>query len=480
MTQHKVKRGIVAGIVLAATMVVLAAPATNGAPEKIRARWFEAEISPDVGSLIAGYGLNDVSETKFDDLFASGLCLDDGSNRVVLISLDLLGLDDMSIRKMRKIVSSATGAPEEAVMVSCTHTHEGPQTRMYSKDAALRERAFDESPDTLDSRYMSRLYEHISAAARRMMEGEWGEYLIGYHSGQCLENRNRRYTTADNHATFNAHRPILHKLTTGIADHEVGTLVLLNSANRPMYVVGNWAAHPLTAHAPGLGGLRISSDFPGFYRRYIESETGAKAMFVQGAAGDMVTKDDECGNAAAKRVGEAVAMQSIVSVISIQRCYERFVIHRPRVGAVIRPFSSRLRKRWRDFYGKETATFDVQALAVGDVCFVGLPGEVVNELGLEIKWNSPFARTFIAYLATGYIGYVTPMNLLAAGGYEAQSHRFASADTLTMVKTAQDAMLELRGRIFPEDNAGDDPYPDNTAPAIVNVPGMYKGSKWSH
>ena len=479
MTLHNIGRCIAMGIAATVVVVSAAEPAANGAPQKIRARWFEANISPDVGTLLAGYGMNDVSEAKYDDLLATGLCLDDGSNRVVLISLDLLGLDYTSIREIRKIVSSATGAPEDAVMVSCTHTHQGPHTRMYSRNSAISERTFDESPDSLDSRYMRRLYDRITEAVKRMMEGEWGEYVIGYHSGQCLENRNRRYTTADNHATFNAHRPILHKLTTNIADHEVGTLVLLNSANRPMYVVGNWAAHPLTAHAPGLGGLRISSDFPGFYRRYIESETGAKAMFVQGAAGDMVTKDDECGNAAARRVGEAVAIQSIVSVISIQRCYERFAIRRPRVGAVIRPFTTRLRKRWRDFYGKAEATFDVQALAVGDVCFVGLPGEVVNELGLEIKWNSPFARTFIAYLATGYIGYVTPMNLLAAGGYEAQSHRFASADTLTMVKTAQDAMLELRGRLYPEDNAGDDPYPDNTAPAIVNVPGMYKGSKWS-
>ena len=75
-------------------------------------------------------------------------------------------------------------------------------------------------------------------------------------------------------------------------------------------MIGNWAAHALTAHAPGLGGLRISSDFPGFYRRYIESETGAKAMFIQGAAGDLVTKDDEYGNAAAKRVGEEIGRAS--------------------------------------------------------------------------------------------------------------------------------------------------------------------------
>ena len=459
---------------------VLLAAAVAADPGKIRAKWFEVDISPDIGALIAGYGANDVSVAKYDNLLASGLCLNDGTNRILLVSLDLLGLDYDSIKRIRKQLSAITGTPEDAVMVSCTHTHQGPHTRMFNKNAALSgEKVFNESPDSVDMRYMERLYQRLDAAARKMMEGEWGEYVIGFHSAQCDENRNRRYTTEDNHATFNAHRPILHKLTTGVADHEVGTVALFGRTG-PAYVVGNWAAHPLTAHAPGLGGLRISSDFPGFYRRYIESETGAKAMFVQGAAGDLVTKDDECGNAAAKRVGEAVAMQSIFSIISMNRCHERFAIQQPRVGAVIRSFKSRLRKKWRDFYGCDTATFEVQAVAVGDVCFVGLPGEVVCELGLEIKWNSPFARTFIAYVATGYTGYVTPMNLMAAGGYEAQSHRFASADTLTMVKTAQDAMLDLRRKIFPEADTEDDPYPDNQHPPIVNMPGMYKKSKWGH
>ena len=457
----------------------LLAAAVAADPGMIKAKWFEADITPDIGTLIAGYGPNDVSVAKYDNLLASGLCLNDGTNRILLVSLDLLGMDYDSIKRVRKQLSAITGTPEDAVMVSCTHTHQGPHTRMFNKNAALSgEKVFNESPDSVDMRYMERLYQRLDAAARKMMEGEWGEYVIGYHSAQCYENRNRRYTTEDNHATFNAHRPILHKLTTGIADHEVGTVALLGRTG-PVYVVGNWAAHPLTAHAPGLGGLRISSDFPGFYRRYIESETGAKAMFVQGAAGDLVTKDDECGNAAAKRVGEAVAMQSIFSIISMNRCRERFAIQQPRVGAVIRSFKSRLRKKWRDFYGSDTATFEVQTIAVGDVCFVGLPGEVVCELGLEIKWNSPFARTFIAYVATGYTGYVTPMNLMAAGGYEAQSHRFASADTLTMVKTAQDAMIDLRRKIFPEADTEDDPYPDNQQPPIVNMPGMYKQWKWS-
>ena len=207
--------------------ISLAAVAFAAGPGKIKAKWFEADISPAVGALIAGYGENDVSVSKYDSLLACGLCLNDGTNRIVLVSLDLIGLDYDSIKDLRKRLSAITGAPEAGVMISCTHTHQGPHTRMYAKKEAIAEKVFDESPDSIDSRYMARLYGNIEAAARKMMEGGWGEYVVGYHSSPCHENRNRRYTTEDNHASFNAHRPILHKITTGITDPEVGTVILM-------------------------------------------------------------------------------------------------------------------------------------------------------------------------------------------------------------------------------------------------------------
>jgi len=461
---------------LASAMLAAVLAAACAAGENtIRAKWFEADITPPVGAKLAGYGVNDVSVARHDTLYASGLCLDDGSNRVLLISLDLIGMDYPEIKALRKRLSAVVGAEEKAIMISCTHNHEGPHSRAYGSSV---KNALDHVADAVDGGYLGFLFTRVEEAAREMAAREWGEYEVGFHSSVCRENRNRRYTTPDNHASFNAHRPVLHAVTTGVADPEVGTVVLLDADNKPKYVVGNWSAHALTAHSPGLGGLRISSDFPGFYRRYIESETGAKAMFVQGAAGDLVTKDDEYGLAAAKRVGEAVAMQSIFGIISIARCHDRFVLKKPRVGAEIRSFDMRLRKKWRDISGNATQTFDVQALAVGDVCFIGVPGEVVNELGLEIKWNSPFARTFIAYLATGYYGYIVPANLMAAGGYEARNQCMFSLDTLKIVSAAQDAAVALRRRIFPEDDTGDDPYPDGLDAPIVNVPGMYKGTKW--
>ena len=43
--------------------------------------WFKENISPEIGTFLAGYSLNDKSQAKLDDLYAHGLCMDDGEKK---------------------------------------------------------------------------------------------------------------------------------------------------------------------------------------------------------------------------------------------------------------------------------------------------------------------------------------------------------------------------------------------------------------
>ena len=477
----KTKSKISYGVIKWAVAGLLLHAGTAFAGETLRAAWFVRDISCKVGSLLAGYGPNDVSVAKFDDLQLHGLALDDGSTKTLLMSFDLLGMDADIIGRMRSACAKELGVPDCNVLLTCTHTHGGPHARRYSgaKDYGKTPDMYA-TPTDIDSEYVAFLEKTTVDAARNLVQnGKWRECRVGFFSSQCDENRNRRYTTVENLASFNAHRRALHKLTTGIADKELGTVALLDAETyAPLYVIGNYAAHPLASHAPGKGGLRITADFPGFYRRYVESETGAAAMFVSGACGDLVPKNDELGVNAARKVGENLAMASVAGIIDMQRNASRFVMDKPRLGAKIVTMESRLRAPYRKMFGRENEKMELQVISIGDVAFVGVPGELVNELGLEIKWHSPFKRTFIAYCATDYFGYISTLNQVAAGGYEPQSQHFASRDTLRLVATAQEALLDLRAKVFPEDCTGDDPYPDSLALPLVNLPGGVKASKW--
>ncbi|MBR1966356.1 MAG: hypothetical protein IKA22_07080, partial [Lentisphaeria bacterium] len=89
---------------------------------------FKINISPEIGCNIAGYSTNDISIAKLDDLYACGLCVDDGANKILIISFDLLALDEWYIKELREMCANILKVRTSDVLLSCTHTHTGPDS----------------------------------------------------------------------------------------------------------------------------------------------------------------------------------------------------------------------------------------------------------------------------------------------------------------------------------------------------------------
>jgi neutral ceramidase len=427
--------------------------------------FFNRVITPEIGADLAGYGIGWHSVMKLDDLHLCGLLVDDGENKVLLASFDLLGLDEWYIRKIRKACADQLQISEESVLLTCTHTHNGPETRSLAPH-----------PNQLNRPYLDWLDTTILEAVSNLTD--FCECDVAFYSLRIDENRNRRYVTADNRASFLPHRREMIPISNEFADKELGILCFFSTDDkRPVYVIGNYAAHPLAGHGPGLGGLRISADYPGAFRDYVRNETGAECMFISGAAGDLVPKEDELGSDAFRQMGTRLGKAALGAIIDAQRNPGRFFMKNARVGALIQTFRVPLRKKYCNqperlpakYLNQDEVTLEIQCLAIGDVCFVGVPGELCCELGQEIKWHSPFRRTFIAYDATAYFSYICPGNFLVAGGYEAVSQRFSARGGLALLNTATNAMYELREKLFPDADQVE-PYPDYLDPPLVNLP----------
>ena len=58
------------------------------AGDTVKAAWFVKDISCKVGTPLAGYGPNDISVAKLDNLQLHGLALDDGSAKALMMSFD--------------------------------------------------------------------------------------------------------------------------------------------------------------------------------------------------------------------------------------------------------------------------------------------------------------------------------------------------------------------------------------------------------
>jgi hypothetical protein len=414
---------------------------------------------------MAGYRRGHHSVAKLDDLYMNGLCVDDGHNRILIISFDLIGMDEAIIRRNRRSCAQLLGVPESHVLFSCTHTHSGPHTRSLNTEDSQ-----------LNLPYIEKLELAIQEEVTKLSTALFTDCKVGFYSALCDENRNRRYTTADNCASFLPYRLEMRPLAKGPVDQELGIIYFFDGQTRaPLYVIGNYAAHPLASHSIGLGGHRISADYPGHFRDTIAAECGIDSMFIAGAQGDVVPKEDEQGSDAARSMGVALGKAAISAMIEITRNPGRFHMNDATVGACMTHFTSPLRKKYygnRDsmplFYaGKREITLDLQCMAIGDVCLVGVPGELCTELGMEIKWHSPFRRTFIAYNATAYFSYICPGNFLVSGGYEGDHHRMSARGGLKLVNAAVDALYALREELIPSENGN---YPDDLEQKLVNIP----------
>jgi hypothetical protein len=76
-----------------------------------------------------------------------------------------------------------------------------------------------------------------------------------------------------------------------------------------------------------------------------------------------------------------------------------------------------MRKELAPRQGAPISTW-VQAIVLGDIAVVGVPGELFTVLGQEIKRQSPFRYTYVFELANDYVGYLPDAPAFERGGYQ--------------------------------------------------------------
>jgi hypothetical protein len=97
---------------------------------------------------------------------------------------------------------------------------------------------------------------------------------------------------------------------------------------------------------------------------------------------------------------------------------------------------------------KPGATIDVEfsLLAIGPVLLIGVPGEMLAELGSVLKWFSPFKRTYIMYQATESFDYIAHPNAFLWGGFEIVCAQLSPGSVRPLINAIIDAAEELNCR----------------------------------
>jgi neutral/alkaline ceramidase-like enzyme len=385
------------------------------------------KITPKIGTLLAGYDADVVSVGVNDDLYISGISFDDGSKKAILLSYDLLGLDEEIVTEIRSKCAIATGINAQDIILTCTHTHSGPHTR--------RNLIAD-----LDHDYVRKIIkwsvESVTNAFKNMQPA-----TVYHYSAKCYENVNRRILFPDNSCEMLSKLKHLEPLADNITDPELGILYFVSEIDNKKVVATlvNYAAHPLSCQTGGISSRKITSDYPGFVRGYVENELGGTCIFTSGACGDLHPRGFCKGTARTAEMGTSIGIKIAEHFFDVLRNPDMCKIENPTINTDSAFFEADFRenKEKAKLYGdRKSISLELQFLTIGEICFVGVPGELLTEPGLEIKWHSPFKKTFILYNSTAYISYIPQANAYLQGGYESETSLLAPTASFKLVAAA--------------------------------------------
>jgi neutral ceramidase len=383
----------------------------------------KVNITPPVGVWLSGYGgRNKPSNDVNDELYARALILDNGSDSVAIISVDLLWAPLEMTNQVRQILEDKIGIPEQNVMICATHTHFGPKIYSESKMGP------EDSDNTVDGSYVQTLVKKIADSAylaHKRME----DVKIGAVKGDIPEIVfNRRPTRADGsvqttftlplEVTFNF-PPEEPALTFGPVDPAAWVLRVENTDGHIIGSMVNFACHAVSGSAFSDWFYSISADYPGETMRIVERLESGVCLFTSGTAGDIVPL--RRGKKPRYEIGRALAGEAIRRLQFVQTSDDIDIAAMTQeITLPIRQDISPDRIINAD-KNKTHITTEIQVLRFGDIYILGLPGEILVEIGLEIKKKAGIENLMIAELSNDTIGYVCHSKAYEQGGYEATS-----------------------------------------------------------
>ena len=408
-------------------------------------------ITPPVGLAMSGFAARTEPSTgKLDELWARAASFSDGRKRVVIVALDIIGVDNRLARRIKdEAAIKIGGGLETHVIVSATHTHAGPAVLPQSMLGAV------------DKSYVTLLVKKASDACAMAAGAEvpTGRIDVGMSVSKSV-GANRR--TPDG--------PVDRRLYTLTALPKRAEACIEDRGDFP--VVLNYACHGV---ALGPQNTKYSSDYIHFTRTALERAIpGSCAVFTQSASGDINTGHSAQASIAgqslgrtyanAERLGLALgddAIEAVRSTIFSEEGASSVIRFAEDVVALpLKPASAkgeylqmaamydelarsqgdksglglaradRTRAEWARLMAfakqlPEAVEARIRAFSIGPALFVTFPGEALTEYAVALRQEAEGRPLFVLTCTDGAAGYVPSAGEIIKGGYEvADSYHF--------------------------------------------------------
>lgn len=429
------------------------------------------EITPPLGSNLNGYYRERYADHLIEPLYVTAVAYSDGKNTALTISLDISEILQRDTNDIREKVSKHTGVPFEAVFLACIHTHTAPVISEIPGFFMRDEKYYEDFCNKIcfcAAEAINDMKESVISTARGQVEG------ITFI---------RRYRMKDGSTVTNPKEDVLDQVIGPIGQPDKTVqLIKIQREDAPDIAIVHYANHPDV-----IGGKGICPDWPGFMRDTVEAALvkeangkGVRVIFFNGAQGDInqwnsMKGEYPRGVEHSRHMGRVLAgvVLSIYTYTEPVSCeFIRFKQRMARVATAkgteedvekakllnakyvareektIPGYSFNdvvmARKYIRLEEAEPFVNLNVLCIALGDIAFVGLPGEPFTDIGRQIKENSPFSMTIVCCNANGSEGYFPTDEALNEKGYESSSSLFLPGVAHELINTSLNTLQELK------------------------------------
>ncbi len=410
-----------------------------------------ADITPERDALPAPY------RQIGDRLHARVLLLDNGTQRVVLATVDAPTIAEEAAGDLKQRVGATLEVPVENILLGGTHSHN-----------SIRVAPGNEMRNTTVSLPGSDEFLELAVAgvlrAAEQARGSLRPARLGYATGSAALIGNR-----------NQWLPQQHRYIEGVdrtrrepIDQRLGVLAVEAPDGRPIAFVLNYGIEPVLTmplHET------LSGDVPGATSQYVEARfnDGVVALFTVGSCGNAYYRAEPSTphggadpralvSAMATILGEeaiAVAADTRMEASEVTLCGSAAVFECP--GKITTPLN------WPghcDCSADPTVappTFSDQdgpsvpvsmgLLRIGDLAIVEVDANVSPAVWLRLAAQSPFSKTMLASLAYGPIHYVVsdadyPLNTYEATASMAKMGHAEESFIETAMTMLTEALVE--------------------------------------
>ena len=394
-------------------------------------------ITPEQPMWMSGYSSRDrPADGKLTELWAKAMAIEDSQgNRLVLVTLDLIGIDRDTAARIQSRVAEQVGLPRKALVLSTSHTHSGPVVGYCLRSMVFLDGAAWDLIDQYTSQLESKVVDVVTRAVADLRRAE-----IRWTVGRAHFAVNRRNNVESDVPELRSAQRL-----NGPVDHDVPILVVRepsdakqDAAELPKIrlVVCGYACH-----ATVLSGYQWCGDWPGYAQSALEKRfPGATAMVWAGCGADLnplPRRDVELAKQYGNEIDEAVATAMERHEIPLNGSLDSQFAEVPVEFAMV-PTREQLDATLRSPNRYEAARarllleamdrdgqlqthypYPIQTWRLGDgPTWVFLSGEVVVDYALRLKHELGAGKTWVAGYCNDVMAYIPSRRVLQEGGYE--------------------------------------------------------------